>query len=63
MYTYNDYCNIVNDNVEVTYSKSIVPVLGEGPVEGSSYIDTCTHNEKCRQSYNNCPIFKKLNNM
>ena len=63
MYTYNDYCNIVNDNVEVNYEQNKVPILCKGQCNGSIYIKECSHIDECNVSSSHCPIFLKLNNL
>lgn len=58
-----EYCPVVKEEVTVRYHSQEVPVLGKGIVEGSNYVDECSHMEQCDVSDNNCPVFKKLNNI
>lgn len=59
----SEFCPKINETVDVSYHSIKTPILGKGLQDGGKYIDECSHAERCNVRTNDCPIFKKLNNI
>lgn len=55
----SEFCPKVNETVDISYHAIEVLILGKGSLNGSKYIDECSHAEQCNVRTNDCPIFKK----
>lgn len=64
MLVFTDYCSIVNETVNVNYHTVSAPILGLKSASNEKiFIDECSHSEQCNIGSNDCPIFRKLNNI
>lgn len=57
----DEFCDYINDTVEIEYHRVSTPILGQGVVDGKYIIDFCSRSDDCNISTAKCPLYKSLN--